>query len=985
MSDIFVSYTSSDSQWAQWIAADLRALGHTPHVHEWEIGPGADILNWMERHHAAADHVLCVVSEAYLKAPYSTLERNAAIWRAARERADFVLFVVVQPCALPALTEHFRRCEVFGLPEAAARQRFRAFMTARTAPAIVAFPGHAIAQSNITILVPHHFMGRDDAMAEIEATLARFQGRAAITALRGMRGVGKTVLAVAYAEKHRHDYRATWWIRAETADTIRADLTALGHRLGWTADGDSQDTALAKTADRLRREGEGILLIFDNALDRDSIAPFLPLGGTAHALITSNAHAWRGVAEAVEIRLWPREIGAAYLIARTGRPEEQAAAEALSDALEGLPLAHEMAAAYCEELGLPLATYGARFGAAPAEVLDDPDSAPVAYHDRLTVAKTFALAIEEAAKRHPAAEPLLVAAALLPAEPIPLFLFAEGRTKLADGLDGLLAGRGLERAVAALRRLALVDLETIPDERDPAVTIETIRLHRLIRTVAGWRRDGDAATECRRSLIAALRVVYPDGTYYNPDTWPRVRRLDPIAAGLLAEDVDLAPGAESDAALLLGGMAAYRHRALGAYQQARALEERALAIREETLGPEHPDTASSLHSLANTLISLGDQDRARALLERALAINEKVFGLDSPQTSDDLLTLGFVLRQQGDLERARTLHERALAIVEHVYGPDHEDTATALNTLAMVLHTQGDLAGARLLYERSLAIREKVYGAEHPTTAFSLHDLAACFQSQGDLVAAKPLFERALSIWENTLGADHPDTLLAVTSLAGLLDDQGDPIGAEKLHRRSLDGQIKAKGPAHPDVLRQQNNLGASLRHAGRADLAEPYARDCAENTPVVLGAAHPLTLHRHNNLALTLLMLRRAPEADALLAETWQMMAQHYAIVTPAVAFLALLSAGLQGHAPAGPIGRLKTLLLGPALPRAAGVAHTWDVGYLLEDLRKALLEDWHDFLSALLAAINDPTQAVSLDRFALWRDTPEVPLDVPWPDAGG
>ena len=88
MSDIFVSYTSSDRDWAHWIALELRALGDVPHVHEWEIGKGADILAWMEQHRAAADHVLCVVSEEYLKAPYSMLERNAAVWRAANERAE---------------------------------------------------------------------------------------------------------------------------------------------------------------------------------------------------------------------------------------------------------------------------------------------------------------------------------------------------------------------------------------------------------------------------------------------------------------------------------------------------------------------------------------------------------------------------------------------------------------------------------------------------------------------------------------------------------------------------------------------------------------------------------------------------------------------------------------------------------------------------------------------------------------------------------
>src|SRR5258708_7019152 len=86
-------------------------------------------------------------------------------------------------------------------------------------------------------------------------------------------------------------------------------------------------------------------------------------------------------------------------------PAERAAAQALSAALGGLPLAHEQAAAYCEWLDISLADYAKRFAAAPARLLDDARHAPTEYHDGLTVAKTFALAIEEAAKLNPAAEP----------------------------------------------------------------------------------------------------------------------------------------------------------------------------------------------------------------------------------------------------------------------------------------------------------------------------------------------------------------------------------------------------------------------------------------------------------------------------------------------------------------------------------------------------------------------------------------------------
>src|SRR6516165_4506071 len=55
--DIFVSYTSSDCDWAFWLGKELTLLGHTPHIHEWEIKGGDDIYAWMQQHIEVADHV----------------------------------------------------------------------------------------------------------------------------------------------------------------------------------------------------------------------------------------------------------------------------------------------------------------------------------------------------------------------------------------------------------------------------------------------------------------------------------------------------------------------------------------------------------------------------------------------------------------------------------------------------------------------------------------------------------------------------------------------------------------------------------------------------------------------------------------------------------------------------------------------------------------------------------------------------------------
>src|ERR1700728_3913583 len=123
MADFFISYTSSDRTWAHWLGKELEALGHVPHIHEWEIERGADIYGWMEQRLDAADHVLYVVSDEYLKAPYSTLERNAALWQAISKRPGFALMVAVKPCRLPTLSDHLRRCELYGVDQSAAQQR----------------------------------------------------------------------------------------------------------------------------------------------------------------------------------------------------------------------------------------------------------------------------------------------------------------------------------------------------------------------------------------------------------------------------------------------------------------------------------------------------------------------------------------------------------------------------------------------------------------------------------------------------------------------------------------------------------------------------------------------------------------------------------------------------------------------------------------------------------------------------------------------
>ena len=64
---------------------------------------------------------------------------------------------------------------------------------------------------------------------------------------------------------------------------------------------------------------------------------------------------------------------------------------------------------------------------------------------------------------------------------------------------------------------------------------------------------------------------------------------------------------------------AERYKEEGRYADAKPLYKRALAIRQEALGPDHPDVAQSLNNLADLYSAQGRHADAEPLYKRALA------------------------------------------------------------------------------------------------------------------------------------------------------------------------------------------------------------------------------------------------------------------------------------------------------------------------------------------------------------------------------
>ena len=212
---------------------------------------------------------------------------------------------------------------------------------------------------------PAGFRPRADLLAELDAPPPG-RGRVRVVhAVTGMRGVGKTQLAAAYARARIDEgWRLVAWVNAEDTAAVLSGLAVVAAALGLEA-GDAAAAGRAVRR-RLKAGGDRCLLVFDNAADPADLLPFLPAAGNARVLITSNEQSVADLGAGVAVDVFTWEEALAFLAGRTGSPDA-AGARQLAAELGRLPLAQAAAVIAAHHLDYP--TYLARLRAKPVEEL----------------------------------------------------------------------------------------------------------------------------------------------------------------------------------------------------------------------------------------------------------------------------------------------------------------------------------------------------------------------------------------------------------------------------------------------------------------------------------------------------------------------------------------------------------------------------------------------------------------------------------------
>ncbi|WP_440712230.1 NB-ARC domain-containing protein [Gordonia sp. FQ] len=176
-----------------------------------------------------------------------------------------------------------------------------------------------------------------------------------VTALTGMRGVGKTQVAAACARAAVTDrVPLVAWINAETEDTLLTGLARVAERLGLVDEGTDHDEATVLLREHLSSSDQPSLLVLDNAEDPALAHRIVPATGHAKVIITTTNRAFRDLATAIDVDTFERTESIEYLLGRTESTDRRGA-DQVADELGDLPLALAAISAYARRRQLTFA------------------------------------------------------------------------------------------------------------------------------------------------------------------------------------------------------------------------------------------------------------------------------------------------------------------------------------------------------------------------------------------------------------------------------------------------------------------------------------------------------------------------------------------------------------------------------------------------------------------------------------------------------
>ncbi|KAH7378665.1 kinesin light chain 1 [Pyrenochaeta sp. MPI-SDFR-AT-0127] len=702
------------------------------------------------------------------------------------------------------------------------------------------------------------FVGRTDELHSLERHLLVPNSHRRMT-IYGLGGCGKSALAIEFAYRVLAGHaKLVFWVPAINQESFMLAYREIGKCL--RIPGISDDNADIKRLVQETLDSERVdnwLMIVDNADDREvllgttdsnlrpaRLRDYLPKSARGAILFTTRN---RKVADALtqsnvlELNHMDKGEARQLLTQRITKQtllNDEAAISKLLQTLTWLPLALVQAAAFMINNDVSVSTYLSLLQDAGAEIelFNERFEDPSRYEELdSTIAKTWHVSFDQMRKQDPLAAEYFSFMACIDRVNIPQSILPLGASAVQHA-----------KALGTLTGYAFIT-ERLQTGQEPNRE-RIFDMHRLVHIASIWwlERHNERAAWVDTAMTR-LQELVPNGGHRSKMWSAYLPHAIQVARthGVVGK---------AASALLLHRVGKCQER-LGQYAAAETTHRYVLSVRENVLGPEEPDTLTSMDQLAGALSCQGKYAEAAKLHRETLELRKKVLGDEHPQTLVSMDHAARELRHLGKYAEAEEMHRNELELSKKVLGNNHPDTLTSMNNVAKALGAQGKYAEAEKLYRETLKLRKKVSGEEHPDTLTSTGNLAKVLSDQGKYTEAEVLHRETLKLIKKVFGEEHPDTLTSLNNIARALGGQGKYAEAEKMHRETLTQRKKVSGEEHPYTLTSMDNLAGVLGNQGKYAEAEKMYWETLELRKKVLGVDHPVTRasdrHYHQMLAL--------------------------------------------------------------------------------------------------------------------------------------
>jgi len=105
--------------------------------------------------------------------------------------------------------------------------------------------------------------------------------------------------------------------------------------------------------------------------------------------------------------------------------------------------------------------------------------------------------------------------------------------------------------------------------------------------------------------------------------------------------------------------------------EAEELNVQVMETRKRVLGPEHPDTLSSMANLASTFGNKGRWDEAEELFVQVIETFKRALGSEHPSTLNSMWNLAHTYKKHGKDDEAIGLQRQVVAVHQKVLGSEH--------------------------------------------------------------------------------------------------------------------------------------------------------------------------------------------------------------------------------------------------------------------------------------------------------------------------